>query len=328
MISSIEISRFRGIREGKLDGLAPLTVLVGPNGCGKSTVLDALLIGGSRETGKSIGRAVQRHHGVKYGAPWLLWRKGISGKCEIKIATDRGRQSIFELDTQKRKQDEVCVLCRLQGSCTATVRFSRENTFHIEQEMLQHPSLEDFPGARIIECHRENLEMPLDQMLTEILDQGLYDQVMAIIRGVIPDVKELRIATEGRDPIVYIVYEDHAVPAALSGDGIYALVSLCLELATFPNGTVLIEEPEVHQHPGAIHQTIRAILAAVRRDIQVVLTTHSLELIDYLLMESSEDDLEKLAVYRMQLEEGVLRSCRLSGSEVKFSRNQINDDLR
>ena len=123
MISSIEISRFRGIREGKLDGLAPLTVLVGPNGCGKSTVLDALLIGGSRETGKSSGRAVQRHHGVKYGAPWLLWRKGISGKCEIKIATDRGRQSIFELDTQKRKQDEVCVLCRLQGSCTATVRF-------------------------------------------------------------------------------------------------------------------------------------------------------------------------------------------------------------
>ena len=47
MITSVSIENLRGIREGRLDGLAPLTVLVGPNGSGKSTVLDALLIGGA-----------------------------------------------------------------------------------------------------------------------------------------------------------------------------------------------------------------------------------------------------------------------------------------
>ena len=41
MIESLEIKGLRGIRHGVLNGLSPLTILVGPNGCGKSTVLEA-----------------------------------------------------------------------------------------------------------------------------------------------------------------------------------------------------------------------------------------------------------------------------------------------
>jgi energy-coupling factor transporter ATP-binding protein EcfA2 len=41
VITSLEIVGLRGILSGKLDGLRPMTVLVGPNGCGKSTVLEA-----------------------------------------------------------------------------------------------------------------------------------------------------------------------------------------------------------------------------------------------------------------------------------------------
>src|SRR5262245_31737715 len=44
VIRSVEVTRLRGIREGKLTDLTPLVVLVGPNGSGKSTILDALLI--------------------------------------------------------------------------------------------------------------------------------------------------------------------------------------------------------------------------------------------------------------------------------------------
>ena len=37
MIRSIAISHLRGIQQGQLDGLTPITVLVGPNNAGKST---------------------------------------------------------------------------------------------------------------------------------------------------------------------------------------------------------------------------------------------------------------------------------------------------
>lgn len=47
MIHTVEIRGLRGIREGTLNQLTPLVVLVGPNACGKSTVLEALFMGAS-----------------------------------------------------------------------------------------------------------------------------------------------------------------------------------------------------------------------------------------------------------------------------------------
>lgn len=89
-----------------------------------------------------------------------------------------------------------------------------------------------------------------------------------------------------------------------------------------------MEEPEVHMHPGAIRQCARAIVAAVRRGIQIVLSTHSLELLDALLAVSSDDDLGRLSLYQLQLQDGVLESSRLAGPDVAFSRTTIEDDLR
>jgi AAA15 family ATPase/GTPase len=39
MIKSMTIESFRGVEHGKVDGLAPISILVGPNNCGTSLVL-------------------------------------------------------------------------------------------------------------------------------------------------------------------------------------------------------------------------------------------------------------------------------------------------
>src|ERR1041384_878584 len=75
MIRSIEIKNLRGIQEGKLENLTPLTILVGPNGCGKSTILDALLIGVSPTPCEAVSFVVLRRDGVKRGTDWLFHRK-------------------------------------------------------------------------------------------------------------------------------------------------------------------------------------------------------------------------------------------------------------
>jgi predicted ATPase len=74
MITSLEIERLRGIRLGKLDNLTPVVVLVGPNGCGKSTVLDAFLIGADEVPTNGIARAVERRKTDIRAAPWLIWQ--------------------------------------------------------------------------------------------------------------------------------------------------------------------------------------------------------------------------------------------------------------
>jgi predicted ATPase len=126
-----------------------------------------------------------------------------------------------------------------------------------------------------------------------------------------------------------MVYPTHSVPVALAGDGAVALVRAALELGSIKRGTVLLEEPEAHQHPGAIAATAGAIHAALAQGIQVVLSTHSLDVLDALLSQAPDGfDFDRMAVYRMGLHNGELKTQRLPGSDVRFYRERIGDDLR
>ena len=44
MLRSLEILNFKGIKQGKIDDLAQVNILVGRNNSGKSTILDALIL--------------------------------------------------------------------------------------------------------------------------------------------------------------------------------------------------------------------------------------------------------------------------------------------
>jgi hypothetical protein len=355
VINSVEVTRLRGIREGKLDELTPLVVLVGPNACGKSTILDALLIGGYREAAAGIRPAVKRHKGVAYGLPWLLWKKGFDGPAEIKITTsgDFTREYMLSPRSLEDPPDRCRIDCDVTDdnpdrSTRFEVRFHPEGMEKIYPESVENPFPEDFHlvcqkdsdsrllsplpedfrGAKIVDSRYDDPEMPLDRMLSDITEQGLLDRVNRIVGGVVPELKDIRVLTESGLPLVHVRYPDKSVPAALAGDGIYALVKLGLKLTAAPGELVLLEEPETHQHPGAMLQTAGAILAAVREGVQIVLSTHSLELIDSLLAESSDEDLEQLSLFRLSLKDGVLKSRRMPGSEVGFARGEIEQDLR
>lgn len=335
MISSVEITRFRGIREGKLEDLTPLVVLVGPNGCGKSSVLDALLVAGARPDFDGITHAVRRHDGLRYGARWLFWRPAYRHSCAITIGTSGSGQRTWTLIAERPDQWEPFVVaCQIEEEI-AGHRRREMNLEFVSGNMGRRlggsgPDTPQgaFGGVRLLESHREDPAVRLHELVTKTTESGVIGEVLAIVAEVVAGAKDIRILTEANEPLVHIVYDDHSVPAALAGDGIYSLLRLCLELASPPNGTTLLEEPEVHQHPGAIRQTMRAILAAVRRDIQVILTTHSLELIDCLLAEASDEDVGKLSLYRLELEDGLLISHGVPGPEVEFSRTQVEKDLR
>ena len=356
MINSVEVTRLRGIREGKLDELTPLVVLVGPNACGKSTILDALWIGAFREkVAAGIRPAVKRHAGVAYGLRWLLWKAGVDGPAEIKITTsgDFSRKYTLRPRSLEDPPNRWCIKCDVTDenpdrSGQFVVRFHPEgmeelhpkgmenpfpDDFHLlylnhSDRRLSSPPPEDFRGARIVDIRYDDPEMPLDRMLSERTEQGLLDQVIRIVSGVVPELKGILILTESGLPIIHVRYTDKSVPAALAGDGIYALVKLGLELTAPPGELVLLEGPETRQHPGAMLQTAGAILAAVREGSQIVLSTHSLELIDSLLAESSDEDLDRPSLFRLSLKDGVLKSQRMPGSDVAFSRGEIEQDLR
>jgi predicted ATPase len=339
VIQSVEIKGLRGIREGRLDDLTPLVVLVGPNGSGKSTVLDALLIGSSPDPGDAIWSSVQRRSGLNRRARWLMWRGGEEFSPIIVVMTQEPtiRTCRLQLIGNSRNVIRCSIVVesvfgalqeqkrRAEGNVQVTFDNPTRGGSYSNSDVYQNNAIE----IRLIEFGSETDQVPLHQLFTNAVERGRRGEVRGLISAVVPGLEDIEILTEGDTPIVYLVFKDHAVPAALSGDGIQTLIRLCLELASRPGGAVLLEDPEVHQHPGAIRQSARAILGAVRRDIQVIITTHSLELIDALLAETRDEaELKKFAVYRLQLRSGLLQSQRVAGPDVAFARGEIGDDLR
>lgn len=331
MIQSIEIKGFRGIREGSLTDLTPLVVLVGPNGSGKSTVLEAMLIGASPLTGDALVQVMRRHEAGGSDPRWLLWKAGDSGPGQITIRAASREQRICRLELVRglpavqTRIDYVVHDPDIDGRAFVQALNGRYNS-HSSLGFVPFDQLQE---VNLVEGYTTAFQRPLSDVYTVAVRNGKREEITDILAIVAPGMTSVEILTENSVPFVYLVYgKDGAVPASLSGDGIQSLVRLSLELAASGGGVALLEEPEVHQHPAAMQQTARVILAAVRRNIQVVLTTHSLELIDALLAESTAEDLEKLSLYSLVLKSGVLKSSRLPGPEVQFSRSQIEEDLR
>jgi predicted ATPase len=331
VISAVEIRNFRGIQRGTLEGLTPLTVLVGPNASGKSTILDALLIGANPVPGYAVGQVGIRRRDVESGR-WLFWKSHADTEPEISVTTHGGevRHCALTLDPSS-PNDRSRITCRVRDGVDAwcdpiLVVVGPDN--HYEYETWSR-ALADVPEIALYEGKLSRIETPLHKLFTKTREQGRREEVKAIVDVVIPGVLDIEILAPGDSPVVYFTFDDYSAPVATAGDGVETLLRLCFALASRPSGVVLVEEPELHKHPGALHQCAMAILAALRRGIQIIFSTHSLELIDAILAETRDGaELDKLSVHRVRLTDGWLKSHRLAGSEIAFARTTIEDDLR
>lgn len=323
MIRNITIKNIRGIRDGTLADFTRIVVLVGPNNSGKSAILDSLMIGADANPQQTINVMAKRRPGIEHSARWLLFReKGVRSQAGmIYVKGDSEEQRITTLTPQVQHED---------ADLAVTWDFSpARGRPHLPHNQGQpRTTLDDVPAIRMVDPTRSSKS--LAELFTEVAKRGLKDSVRSIITELLPDVTDIGIFLEGpkNNPIVYLDYKTGAKPVALAGEGVQQLLLQSLELAAPQGGAVLLEEPEAHLHPRAIRQSVRAIIAAASRGIQLILTTHSLDLIDMLLAETNSADIDDLSFYRLQLRDGNLTSSRSSGSEAAFSRGQIEEDLR
>ncbi len=169
----------------------------------------------------------------------------------------------------------------------------------------------------------------LTDVLSDAVAAGFRPVTVELLTAVVPGLKNLEVLRVGSGFEVWLVFEDRAVPLSVAGDGIRAVARLALELSALPSGLALLEEPEVHQHPGALKQSAATIVGSVKRGLQVVVATHSLELIDELLLAAKKAEmLDKLTVQNLRLVGGVLASTRFEGPESDRIRNVIGTELR
>lgn len=349
MIEAITIHGLRGIREGALEGLAELTIITGVNGCGKSTVLDALLIVASPRPEEAIAHAVRRRTTTRFGARWLVhaseqWatlgvRHSGDQRHECTLRWRRAPVHLSEGDprraaVQERYTQHIEVEFEeavAGGTPLPDTSGAGWVAFDAGNEHLASGQLDfDYVPSSSIQLVDPGSAIPLDRAYSEATRRGRRDEIVAVLRELVPGLTGVEILSEDDgSPALYIVQGQRgAVPVGVAGDGVQALVQLAVQFAALPGGRVLVEEPETYQHPAALRLTARVLLATMRRGVQVILTTHSLELIDMLVEEATPEDVPRMALFTLALDDGVLRQGRLAGEQIASARAEVAEDLR
>ncbi|MGA2498762.1 MAG: AAA family ATPase [Tepidisphaeraceae bacterium] len=328
MIRAISIKNLRGIREGELNDLTPLVILVGPNNCGKSTVLDAIYLGASAAPDNGLGDIARRRSQLPDPWRWLFYRdKNVQDQpADVAIMTDRAGAA-------KWRRLRLTPPAPNNWPGIGTMDGDFNNGVWTGTAVLPTMRIEDVASVRLIDAasgsvQREGQARPLAEIYTDAAERGALPHVREILIQLLPNLRDLDLLAPGNRPTVYLQFANRMHPVELAGDGVQALLRQVLELASPAGSVVLMEEPEVHMHPAAMRQAAKAILAAVRQKVQVILTTHSLEFIDLLLAEAAESDLGNLSTYSLALRDGQLIAVRRNGEDTRFSRQEIGGDLR
>lgn len=331
MLRSLEIQNFKGIKEGKVDELAQVNILVGRNNSGKSTILDALVLLRSalisqdyldlRGPQQILERRVSRGQGnFNYDELWF----GMQTEVPLVLNATFDQTASLTQEWKSRGSGNTPTSTNLmEGSHPESRRYTWQSqadrgaarTYKQEQNWSQISQqfgegqatflglihLLDPSGIQFAYAERiwpELIKDRRDTRVTRLLSE-IYNTEIEYI-SFMPHPRQTRLVA---------ALPSTSVAVDWLGDGFrYAVNILSLGIAL--QGTAfLIEELETHQHPESLRKLTQTLFElAKQQQLQLFLTTHSMELITYALDAAEEKGVE-MKLHHLSLDrEGSLRS--------------------
>jgi predicted ATPase len=270
MIDSIRLINFRAFRDVTIP-LKPLTMLVGPNGVGKSSVLEAIRqCSSGREGGNDIWFFNER----------LVSKTGPSDDIAIEIVVDGtlARWSVSIGTDEKRtltprfpRGTDNILICRL---------------FRFAIHQLRAPWPADQPAeilgesgeglaGRILRLKNSDDERPFEELHRTFLET--FPQFSKLVPKLTDDAPSRMVLS-------FVRKEGFPLPVDKVGEGtLFALAILVAAIESKP-GVILIDDIEHGLHPHAQLQVVAALQAILDRrpELQIIATTHSPSMIDAL----------------------------------------------
>jgi energy-coupling factor transporter ATP-binding protein EcfA2 len=317
MIESLHIRNLRGVRECSINGLTDVNVLVGRNGAGKSTVLEAIYLASSwAESHDHLGRdkvdyvVARRASRRNWDALWFA--KNVEEEIEITLDFKPLGMLRFKIPYSypfTSLPPTSPVLLELTREVVASeliekYRLTEPLYYDLHQNKLWNPKTGEYspaiPEVRdyllsklgvIVEFLRgvmfidsrlsiSNIEL---KIWPRLLDRRLDKKIIELIREEYePNVEGITFKpTREGGLVLALTLANTTVEVDTLGDGARMAIMLASTLALASNTAILIEDPEVHQHPGGLATLMRfALKLAKDRGLQLFISTHSVELIN------------------------------------------------
>jgi hypothetical protein len=342
MLRSLEIQNFKGIKQGKIEDLAQVNILVGRNNSGKSTILDALVLLRAPVIGldylnrsgveQILRRRVDRGRGnLSYDELWFRmntddvftlsaafgtgaalteqWtssgntipptasvelRKALPGPIVFQWVTREGRDTA-------RNYRNASIGLQIKGQTNEGVA-TFLSLIHILEPNLIHQDFDEGLWYEVVKDRK-------DKKVIGVLNHIYQTDIESLNFGLFPPPNRRLVAA----------LSGTSLAVDWLGDGFRYAVNI-LALGVLLEGTaLLVEELETHQHPESLRKLTQALFElAKEQDLQLFLTTHSLELIDY-AMEAAQERGIDLKLHHLSLDkQGTLGVTSMSQPDAKL----------
>jgi hypothetical protein len=368
VITSVSIANFRGVRQGAVEGLAPISILVGPNNMGKSTVLEAIALASQENNPSEAARLFLRRggpvldaldHVLHVGeteATIKIRNEGGDGKSTAWLLTiSKSKVTADRSDTEGKpmRGAKIRLVTRLAPDVGQTTLFdahaaverianpqgARRPQHHPDHEIFANDegqlsfantgaTPEPFP-SRLVDLETVREHEALEDAHASIGKAARLGHVVAALQRAMPGLTDLVIFKTGSKFVLHSVRGTAPpVPSYLAGDGFKRFLALAASVFGVPNGSVLLEEPESYQHPRYMQELVRLLHLAAREGTQIILSTHSMELIDMLLHAPEAEGKAYPAVHRMSLYDDKLQATTIDREAAVRVRDDLLQDLR
>ncbi len=169
--------------------------------------------------------------------------------------------------------------------------------------------------------------------LSRLLLDGDNTVLIELLQLFDPDVLNVDIgSSRGDRPAIYLKHRRLGLaPLSVFGDAMRRSVLLASTLSALPKGGVLLlDEVEAGVHVEAQQRFFAWLInAAHQRDVQVFMTTHSLEALDAMLLGQANSETDKdIVVYQLKREPDAVHCKRFAGDLLHRLRFERGLDVR
>jgi predicted ATPase len=324
MLQQLRIQNYKCLQDVTVE-FGDFTVLIGPNDCGKSSILEVIRSLSAIASGKGLQFKENRLLSN------LIWRKDLSLLINWEV---KGLTNTNGFDFQIRlnpRDDSIGERLIVDGIDKTPETFRKPHRlppqvlgqeqfrsiayvlgstieYRLNPTQSYQPSVPQ-PNA-VLASNGSNLADVVDGLRNHP-DETLFESLKNDLRSAIPSLQGLRLApvanSQGAKAIEYLLAGPErppvSIPAELASQGALLVVAyLTLAYGNTPD-CVLIEEPENGLHPGRV-QTVVDILRKMstgeigNRKRQIIVTTHSPLLLNYVKP-------EEVRVVNRRAEEGA-----------------------
>ena len=338
-IPSVEIEDFRCFRKLRVEGLAPVNLLVGANNAGKTALLEAIEAVVSRDSPFLLYRAsldraeFRQRRGAEEDLVELDLRHWFHGHGIVEGATfriramgDRELSVSWTLEAVPPNffsppfvPGGLCLTTkRLDGRSMPALPLTADGLLGAgAPSTFINFGLSLQPPVGFVATNRLSLKQ-LAQLWTNVVLTPGEQRTIDALRLVEPSIERIAISeSDGTIAKVLLRGADSPVPLGTLGEGVSRILTLALHLARTQNGFLLIDEIENGLHWSIMPKIWQFLVeAALAGKTQIFATTHSKDWLEGLadLHRTSPDLATHVSVHR--LETGRETSVRFDAARI------------